>query len=86
MCCVFFLAGCLEAAGVSGGRVLCGWLERSSYFVHCVSISLVVSSFKHTNQVVVGGSRTKHLFPLFQHSSPGEERERNIGLWIWQEQ
>ena len=75
---VFFLAGCLEAAGVSGGRVMCGWLGRSSYFIDCISISLVASLFKHTNQVAVGGSRAKLLFPLLQCSSPGEERGHNI--------
>ena len=57
--------------------MLCGWLGRSSYFANCVSISLVAGSFKHTNQVAVGGSRAKLLFPHFQRSSPGEERGHN---------
>ena len=40
------------------------WLAGEKYFVDCVSISLVASSFKHNNQVVVGGSRAKLLFPF----------------------
>ena len=39
-------------------------LAREKYFVDCVSISLVASSFKHTNQVVVGGSRAKLCFHI----------------------
>ena len=38
-----------------------------------VSIALISSSFKHTNQVVVGGIGTKLLFPGFQCCSPSEQ-------------
>ena len=35
------------------------WLAGEKYFVDGVSISLVVSSFKHTNQAAVAGSRVE---------------------------
>ena len=36
----------------------------------CISIILITSLFKYTNQIVVGGFGTKLLFPLLQRFSP----------------
>ena len=43
----------------------------------CVGISLIASTFKCTNQLVIGGIRAKGLFPLLQHCSPGRTESRD---------
>ena len=42
-----------------------------------VSISLIASTFKHTNQVAIGGRGAKLLFPLLQRCSPAQHGGQN---------
>ena len=41
------------------------------------SISLIASTFKHTNQVAIGGRGAKLLFPLLQRCSPAQHGRQN---------
>lgn len=39
----------------------------------CISIILITSTFKYTNEIFVGGTGTKLLLPLLQCFSPIEK-------------
>ena len=45
---------------------MCIFILLTKYFADSVGISLIASTFKHTNQVVIGGIGTTILFPLLQ--------------------
>ena len=50
-------AGCLETAGVAGGKVLCGWLGRSTLWTVSTYPCIGSQLLKHTSQAAVAGSR-----------------------------
>ena len=64
-------AGCLETAGVAGGRELRGWLGRSTLWTVSAYPCIGSQLLKHTNHAAVAGSRASQAFVSFlQCSSP----------------